>query len=610
MAVSVQWPRAFRAVVLFLWLLSTAVAAGRYRLLVLHTNDMHSRFDEIDGTGGAECASDGRPCYGGFARIKAAVDRERRNADVDGALFLNAGDTFQGTAYYTLLKWRAVQRMIGALGIDVMCLGNHEFDDGVEDVESFIKNINTPVVASNLDLTNESSLASQSNLMKSKVLMVNGRKIGIIGYLTPETAVITRVGNVKILPEIPSIVAEAKRLKNDGVDILIALGHSGLEMDTQIARDVEDIDLVIGGHSHSFLYTGNPPDIDKPVGPYPIWVNQPNTNRKVPVVHAFYITKYLGKLWMEFDEAGEVIRSFGNPILLDSNIEQDPKLLNEVKSMRKMIEEKTKQVIGSTSVFLEGVNEYCRFRECNLGNFITDSFIDYNIRNNIKSFDLNKYWTDAPIALLQAGGIRTNMNNLNKRGNITFGDLLSSMPFQDDVGKITTTGSDIWTAFEYSVRRYSTTVANGEFLQASGLKVVIDLGQPSGKRVQSIYARCGNCAVPLYEKLNLNANYTIIISNYLSEGGDGFSFRKMVKYESFKKTDLNIVEEELRAKSPIWPEIGQRIVLLKVDELHKIQTTSTDSQLASTFLSDLIILLLAIAIALCVVDQWLAYERL
>lgn len=64
------------------------------------------------------------------------------------------------------------------------------------------------------------------------------------------------MGNVKILPEIPSVAAEAKRLKKDGVDILIALGHSGLEMDAQIARDVEDIDLVIGGHSHSFLYTG------------------------------------------------------------------------------------------------------------------------------------------------------------------------------------------------------------------------------------------------------------------------------------------------------------------------------------------------------------------
>lgn len=65
------------------------------------------------------------------------------------------------------------------------------------------------------------------------------------------------MGNVIILPEIPSIIAEAKRLKNEGVNILIALGHSGFEMDIEIAKQVEDIDLVVGGHSNTFLYTGN-----------------------------------------------------------------------------------------------------------------------------------------------------------------------------------------------------------------------------------------------------------------------------------------------------------------------------------------------------------------
>lgn len=70
-------------------------------------------------------------------------------------------------------------------------LGNHEFDDGVKDVESFLRSITIPVVASNLDLTDEPALASEPNLMKSKVLTVNGRRIGIIGYLTPETAVST-----------------------------------------------------------------------------------------------------------------------------------------------------------------------------------------------------------------------------------------------------------------------------------------------------------------------------------------------------------------------------------------------------------------------------------
>jgi len=120
MTVRLQLLRVFRTVVVSLLLQSTV--ATHYRLLVLHTNDMHSRFDQIDETG-AECVVAGQPCYGGFARLKAAVDRERRCADtstVNGTLFLNAGDTFQGTAFYTLLKWRSVERMVRKLGIDVM----------------------------------------------------------------------------------------------------------------------------------------------------------------------------------------------------------------------------------------------------------------------------------------------------------------------------------------------------------------------------------------------------------------------------------------------------------------------------------------------------------
>uniref|UniRef100_A0A2S2NGN6 5'-nucleotidase n=1 Tax=Schizaphis graminum TaxID=13262 RepID=A0A2S2NGN6_SCHGA len=188
-------------------------------------------------------------------------------------------------------------------------------------------------------------------------------------------------------------------------------------------------------------------------------------------------------------------------------------------------------------------------------------------------------------------------------GNITFGDLLSTLPFQNDVGKITTKGSDIWTAFEHSVHRYSTTAENGEFLQVSGLKVVIDLGQPSGKRVQSIHARCGNCIVPIYEKLDLNGNYTIIISKYLADGGDGFSFNQVVKYESFARSDFSIMEEEIHVRSPIWPEVsGQRIVLLNVEELNKTQTTSGGRKRVLIPLSHLTLLLLMIAVTSCLTD--------
>jgi 5'-nucleotidase len=73
---------------------------------------------------------------------------------------------------------------------------------------------------------------------------------------------------------------------------------------------------------YRFSFPGKEPDIEIPYGSYPFWVEQPNTKRKVPVVQAYYLTKYLGRLWLEFNEEGELIKSYGNPILLDSHIEQ------------------------------------------------------------------------------------------------------------------------------------------------------------------------------------------------------------------------------------------------------------------------------------------------
>ena len=119
-----------------------------------------------------------------------------------------------------------------------------------------------------------------------------------------------------------SIDAEAKRLKAVGVDILIALGHSGYEVDQAIAAGVPDIDLVVGGHSHSFLYSGAAPSVEKPSGPYPTLVRQPGTRRVVPVVQAYAYTKYLGVFKLQFDEDGEVVGWEGEPKLLDASTAQ------------------------------------------------------------------------------------------------------------------------------------------------------------------------------------------------------------------------------------------------------------------------------------------------
>jgi len=92
--------------------------------------------------------------------------------------------------------------------------------------------------------------------------------------------------------------AEAQKLIEKGVNIIIALGHSGYKRDQEIAINCPDVDVVIGGHSHSFLYTGDPPSTDKPEGNYPTIVVKPN-GRQVPVVQAYAYTKYLGKIHLE-----------------------------------------------------------------------------------------------------------------------------------------------------------------------------------------------------------------------------------------------------------------------------------------------------------------------
>ena len=199
-------------------------------------------------------------------------------------------------------------------------LGNHEFDDGIEGLVPFINEAQFPIVTANLDLSGEPSLKS-SKLLNSTIIQVHGTQIGVIGYLTPSTKNIARTENVNFLDEVEVIREEAKKLKAQGINILIALGHSGFETDEKIAREVEDIDLVIGGHSNTFLYTGEKPDSEIPEGLYPTEVVQKN-GRKTYVVQAYAYTKYLGNINVTFDKNGEITFIQGNPILVDSKIEQ------------------------------------------------------------------------------------------------------------------------------------------------------------------------------------------------------------------------------------------------------------------------------------------------
>ncbi|KAJ8967993.1 hypothetical protein NQ314_002527 [Rhamnusium bicolor] len=197
---------------------------------------------------------EGDKCIGGFSRLYKQI-KNLLNQRPDSIL-LNAGDSFQGTLWYTVGKWNVTQEFLNKLPFDATVLGNHEFEDKIEGLIPFVKALNNPVVVSNMDDSLEPSI--QGLCTKSTVIERNGKKIGIIGVLVSTVDKLADIGKLKFYPESPSINAEAERLvKEEGVFTNIVLSHSGYNVDQAIAANAsEKISLIVGGHTHTFLYTG------------------------------------------------------------------------------------------------------------------------------------------------------------------------------------------------------------------------------------------------------------------------------------------------------------------------------------------------------------------
>lgn len=459
-------------------------------------------------------------------------------------------------------------------------LGNHEFDNGISGLTPFIENLTCPILAANLILTKEPELRAEKNLMDSVVFNINDTKIGVIGYLTPDTKVLAIRNDVEYIEEVIAIKKEAARLKSIGVNILIALGHSGFTKDLEIAEKVEDIDLVIGGHTNTFLWNGTSPDVEKPEGPYPTLVKQ-KSGRLVPAVQAYAYTKYLGKLRIVFDSDGEIVTSNGNPVLLDNSVPQEPEVLAIVERYRESMLQITGQVVGNTSVTLDG--RTCRLRECNMGNLIADAMV-HKYASGYRGFG----WSDAPVAIIQGGGIRASISHINSPANITKGDLLRVMPFDGNLVKVTIKGSDVWKMLEHSVWRYNTKRAPGQFLQMSGMMVHYDFRQPPGKRVTKIYMRCGECLNPEYSVLNKTMMYNILMPAFLSMGGDGFSVFEDLPSIPLSYDELNCTTEYIEKHSPVYPAVEGRII---IDNLDKLRSSATYLKLSITSLITLVSIL-------------------
>lgn len=541
-----------RTIALFLCVVGAVL--GDLDLTILHTNDMHGRFDETSATSGTCKQIGSDKCYGGFARV-AHVVREHRNASArnpagPATLFLNAGDTYTGTSWFSVHKWKIAVDFINRLNPDCISFGNHEFDYGIAGIMPFLTNLKVPLVAANMDFSKDSQFTA--SIPKSHVLTVRGVRIGVIGYLLPDTKILSSTGNVTFFDEVESINTEAEKLDAEGVKVIIALGHSGFDTDKRIAKECPLVDLVVGGHTNTFLWNGQQPDSEVPEGPYPVLETQAS-GKVVPVVQAYAYTKYIGRLNITINDEGDVIKYEGQPILLTSQVPKVFELQEALDVYRPGLEAATKRVVGQSRVDLP--IDKCRLEECNFGNLLADAYLEQVVMNYAGS----SQWSDTSIAILNGGGFRSAVDS----GEITSGEILGALPYDMNVISFRLTGADLLQTLETGIRSNGET-SRGEFLQVSGLRITYDLAKPVGSRVVKVDVRCADCKVPVYQPLDHFKVYGIVSHDFILSGGDGYT---VLRDKAFNRTiedtnEIEIISNYIEKRRVIYPEVHGRITVL------------------------------------------------
>ncbi|RRJ65831.1 bifunctional metallophosphatase/5'-nucleotidase [Paenibacillus oralis] len=500
-----------------------ASGSGEFQLRVLHTNDTHAHLDNI-----------GR-------RVTAVQEARTGNT-----LLLDAGDVFSGTLYFNQFSGLADLYFMNAMKYDTMTFGNHEFDKGPAALAEFVKQAKFPFVSANVDFGTEPALSGMANSELGKpgedgkiypavIKEIGSEKVGIIGLTTPESSVLSSPGpNIKFNDEVESAQKQVDALEAEGIDKIIVLSHLGYTVDQELAEAVDGIDIIVGGHSHTQL------DVPE--------VHNADTEPTLIVQTGEY-NEHLGQLDVTFDDKGVLTEWKGGLIDLNAQDDADNYVIKgDAEAVAKLaeyadpLEELKQTVVGESDVALDGERDSVRKQETNLGDLVADGMRS-KVMSIVKEPDVKGY-----VTIQNGGGIRASID----AGDITLGELLTTMPFGNNLTALKMTGNEIIAALENGVSG----VENGEgrFPQVSGLRFYYDsTKQPevvddvTGQKTQS-----GQRIVKVqilnedgtYSDIDPNGNYIVATNSYMAGGGDFYSSMKQAK-DAGRFYELNLVDYEV-----------------------------------------------------------------
>lgn len=489
-------------------------------LVVVHTNDVHSRVD-------------------GEAYVSSYV--KGLKAEGKNVLLISAGDAIHGQPFATISRGKSVVDVMNAAGYEFMTAGNHEFNYGYLRLKELEQSMNFDLLVANI-IVKESK---QSLFKQYEIKEIGGVKVGIFGLATPETVTKTNPKNVvglEFLKPVPVAEEMVKTLKAKGAEVIIAIAHLGLDDETlaeersDAVAAVEGIDLIIDGHSHTTLPEG------KTVG-------------NCLIAQTGEYLKNIGTVTLNIKD-GKVVSKKAElmkaPTAEQSAIAPDTAVTGVIDKTKIENEKITSEIIGKTPVKLEGAREVVRTTESNLANLITDAMIKA---------------TNADIAITNGGGVRASI----EAGDITKGSVLTVLPFGNFICTVNVKGSAVLAALEHGVSAYPETA--GHYSQVGGMKVTMDSTKPAGSRITAVKLNDGT-------DLDPEKTYKLATNDFMVAGGDNYTMLAVTDgYMEYGSLDEALISYIASGADLTKVAMG-RIVDMKSEEAPASETPATEAPAA------------------------------
>jgi 2',3'-cyclic-nucleotide 2'-phosphodiesterase (5'-nucleotidase family) len=478
-------------------------AAETTRLLVLHTNDCHGQCGPRKATW---MRRQDPPLVGGIGRA-AAVVRDERAARGDALLVLDGGDWYAGTPEGAIDAGLEYLKLLSMVGYDAMCVGNHDFDHGIPNLQRILREARLPGIAANL--YEKGADARVAWVPGWRIVERAGLKIALVGIVTTVTPEISHPDARTIVFMDPAEALRRARKELEGkVDWILPVTHQGVEEDRLLARAHPDLPLIVGGHSHTFLKEGV-------------------REGSVLIVQAGTKLSAIGRVEVEIDPVARKVVS-ARASLQDLDAEPKEPLAEVEAALRELVarsDERMSIVVG------EAAGHFGRSKDPLVsgaaGNLVADCLREH---------------TRADVGIMNRGGLRTDL----VAGKLTRRDLYEFLPFDNDVTVVSIEGAVLHELFRRAIEGKS----------HSGIEV-------SGAILRARRGAEGNAflgATVGGSELDRAKTYRVAMHSFMADGGDAYIDKVPLGPGRVDEPLLlrDLLEMRIMARGSLAPDAGDR----------------------------------------------------